>query len=125
MTLRPADDDAQLLIGFSGHGRVDGTDRAAVEAAIEAFAPGAEVVAHGGARLERRPVRPGHVAARCRRAGSTDGTYEALEGTDGPLVFAGGDISPDGGGWIEGAITSGHLAAATAGEQLVGAAAET
>jgi monoamine oxidase len=120
VTLRPAGDDAQLLIGFAGHGRVDGTDRAAVEAAIEAFVADAEVVAHGGHDWSADPFARGTWLA-MPPGWVTDGTYDALEGADGPLVFAGGDISADGGGWIEGAITSGHLAATAAGERLAAA----
>ena len=124
VTLRPAGDEAQLLIGFSGHGRVDGTDRAAVEAAVGAFVADAEVVAHGGHDWSTDPFARGAWLA-MPPGWTTDGTYDALEGADGPLIFAGGDVSADGGGWIEGAITSGHLAATAAGERLATAIAET
>ena len=41
----------------------------------------------------------------------TSGLVFALEEPEGRLAFAGSDISEDGAGWIEGAVSSGHRAA--------------
>lgn len=113
VSLRPVGDDRQLLIGFSGHGRVDATDPIAVTAAVRAFVPDAEVVAHGGHDWSADPYARGTWCA-LPPGWMTDGTFDALEQPEGRLLFAGGDISADGAGWIEGAIASGHLAATTA-----------
>jgi monoamine oxidase len=42
----------------------------------------------------------------------SDGTFDALEASEGRLAFAGSDIASEGAGWIEGAIASGIAAAA-------------
>lgn len=112
VAMRPVGDDAQLLVGFSGQGRVDGTDRAGVEAAVRAFVPDAEIVAHGGHDWSADPFARGAWCA-LPPGWLTDGTFDALELPDGRLAFAGGDIAPDGAGWIAGAIASGARAAQT------------
>ena len=48
----------------------------------------------------------------------TDGTFTSLERPEGRFAFAGGDIAPDGTGWIEGAVASGGRAAATVAAML-------
>jgi monoamine oxidase len=107
---RPVGDDAQLVVGFAGRGRVDGDDPEAVRAAIRCYAPEATVIAHGWhdwtsdayARGTWCALPPGWL---------TDGTFAALESPEGRLAFAGGDLAPDGAGWIEGALASGGRAA--------------
>ena len=113
VSLRAVGDDSQLLIGFAGRGRVDGTDPIAVASAVRAFVPEAEVVAHGGHDWSADPFARGTWCA-LPPGWMTDGTFDALEAAEGRLLFAGGDISADGAGWIEGALASGHLAATTA-----------
>ncbi|MGZ9276949.1 MAG: flavin monoamine oxidase family protein [Candidatus Limnocylindrales bacterium] len=113
VTMHPAADDARLVIGFSGRDRIDGSDLSLVAAAIRAFAPKVEVLASGGHDWTADPFARGAWLAMPPRW-VTDGTFDALEGADGRLVFAGSDVSADGGGWIEGALASGQAAALTA-----------
>jgi monoamine oxidase len=122
VAMRSVGDDAQLLAGFSGHGRVDGNDRTTVEAALRAYVPEADVVAHGSHDWSADPFARGTWCA-LPPGWLTDGTFEALEAPEGRLVFAGGDIAPDGAGWIEGAISSGTRAARTVSALLAAAAA--
>ncbi len=117
VSMRSVGDDAQLVVGFDGLGVVDTTARAAAEGAVRAFAPGAEIVAWGGHDWIADPFSRGTWLA-VPPAWLTDGTFDALEGPDGRLVFAGSDVSYDGGGWIEGALASGHAAATSATELL-------
>ena len=106
-------DDARLIVGFSRDGVLDPTDAEAVGAAIRAFLPESEVVVSHGHDWKADPFARGTWAA-LPPGWLTDGTFDALEGAEaGRLCFAGGDIAPDGFGWIEGALASGHRAAAT------------
>lgn len=113
VSMRAVAPDTQLVIGFSGHGRVDGSDRAAAETAIRAYLPDAEILAHGGHDWNADPFAQGTWLA-MPPGWMTDGTFEALERPEGRLIFAGSDVTMDGGGWIEGALASGAHAAQTA-----------
>ncbi len=117
VSMRSVGDDAQLVVGFDGLGAVDPSDRIAAEDAVRAFVPGAEILAWGGHDWIADPFSRGTWLA-MPPAWLTDGTFDALEGPDGRLVFAGSDVSPEGAGWIEGALASGHVAAAGAAELL-------
>jgi monoamine oxidase len=117
VVMRPLAGGAQLVVGFSGHGRVDGNDRGAVEAAVRAYAPEAEVVAHGGHDWSADPFARGAWCA-LPPGWLTNGTFDALERPEGRVAFAGGDLAPDGAGWIEGAVASGARAAMTVGSLL-------
>ncbi len=102
--------DGQLVVGFSGESTFDPADTALVLEAIREFAPDAQVVASGGHDWNADPFARGAWFA--PPAGATaDGTLAELERPCGRLAFATSDVSPDGAGWIEGAITSGHAAA--------------
>jgi monoamine oxidase len=113
VSMQPTGDDARLLIGFSGRDRIDGSDPSIVAAAIRAFAPGVEILASSGHDWTADPFSRGAWLA-MPPGWLTDGTFDALEGSDGRLVFASSDVSADGGGWIEGALASGQVAATTA-----------
>ncbi len=117
VSMRDVADGARLVVGFGGRDRIDATDRTAVEAAIRAFAPPAQIEAFGGHDWIVDPFSRGTWFA-TPPGWITDGTFDALAGPDGRLVFAGSDVSPAGAGWIEGALASGHDAAATAAEML-------
>jgi monoamine oxidase len=117
VSMRPVGDDAQLVVGFDGLGAVDPSDRGAAEDAVRAFVPGAEILAWGGHDWIADPYSRGTWLA-MPPDWLTDGTFDDLEGPDGRLVFAGSDVSHDGGGWIEGALASGHAAATSATELL-------
>ena len=116
-TVRPVGDDAQLVVGFAGAGRVDGNDRVAVEAAVRAFAPDAEVIAHGMHDWSADPYARGTWCT-LPPGWTTDGTFETLELPEDRLVFAGGDIAADGAGLMAGAMSSGERAAAAAAARL-------
>ena len=115
--IRSIGDDAQLVVGFAGAGRVDGNDRAIVEEAVRAFVPGAEIVAHGMHDWSADPYARGTWCA-LPPGWLTDGTFAALELPEDRLVFAGGDIAPDGFGLMAGAMSSGVRAAGTATARL-------
>jgi monoamine oxidase len=117
VSIRSVDDDAQLVVGFSGHGRVDAGDPVAVSEAVRAFAPEAEIVAHGGHDWNADPYARGTWCA-LPPGWLTDGTFDALEQPEGRLLFASGDISPVAASWIEGALASGRNAARLATEIL-------
>ena len=117
LALDPVGADAQLVVGFSGQGRVDGNDAAAVRSALQAFLPAVEVVAHGSHDWSADPFALGTWAA-LPPGWSTDGTFEALEQPEGRLAFAGGDVAALGVGWIEGAVASGGQAASTVSAML-------
>lgn len=110
VAMRPVGPDTSLLAGFDGFGRLHGDDPAAVGAAIRAYAPDAEILAHGWHDWSADPFSRGTWCA-LPPAWLTDGTFMALEVPEGRLAFAGGDLAPDGAGWIEGALASGGRAA--------------
>jgi monoamine oxidase len=117
VSMRSVGDDAQLVVGFDGRDAVDASDRAAVEGAVHAFVPDAAVQAFGGHDWSADPFARGTWLA-VPPSWITDGTFDALEGADDRLVFAGSDVSREGGGWIEGALASGHVAARTTADLL-------
>ena len=111
-------DDGRLIVGFSRSGALDATDAEAVGTAIRAFLPESEVVVSHGHDWMSDPFARGTWCA-LPPGWLTDGTFDALERAEGGrLCFAGGDIAPDGAGWIEGALASGHRAAATLDRML-------
>jgi len=111
-------DDGRLTVGFARGGVLDPTDAEAVRAAIRAFLPESEVVVSHGHDWAADPFARGTWGA-LPPGWLTDGTFDALERAEGGrLCFAGGDIAPDGAGWIEGALASGHRAAATLDRML-------
>ena len=117
--VRPVGDDAQLVIGFAGAGRVDGGDRVAVEAAVRAFAPDAEIVAHGMHDWSADPYARGTWCT-LPPGWLTDGTFATLELPEDRLLFAGGDVASDGAGLMAGAMSSGERAATAATARLGG-----
>ena len=109
----------RLLVGFAGADPIDPTDGAAVAAAIRAYAPEAEIVAHGGHDWNADRFSKGTWFA--PPVGWHDITRgEDLETPVGRLAFAGGDLPEVGGGWIEGAIASGARSAQRTGAMLEG-----
>jgi monoamine oxidase len=118
---RPVAPAGQLLVGFAGRDRVDASDPTAVTEAVRAFAPGAEVVAHGGHDWTADPFARGTWLG-LPPGWLTDGTFAALERPEGRLAFASGDIASTGAGWIEGALASGRHAADTVLRMAVEAA---
>lgn len=101
--------EGTLVMGFSGAGPIDPRDPSVVQDALRRFVPDASVVACDGHDWVGDPfakgtwlaLPPGWIA-----------TYDELRRPQGRLAFAGSDIAGHGGGWIEGAVASGHDAAA-------------
>jgi len=118
VAVRPIGPDARLVVGFGSAGPVDGNDRSAVEAAVRAFAPDAEVIAHGMHDWSADPFAGGAWCA-IPPGWLTDGTFAALERPEGRLAFAGGDIAADAVGTMAGALASGARAAVTAQARLL------
>jgi len=116
-TVRPVGDEAQLVVGFDGLGRLDGDDPVAVARAIRTLAPDATILAHGSHDWNADPFARGTWVT-IPPGWLSDGTFAALERPEGRLVFAGGDIAPDGAGLMAGAMSSGERAAATVAARL-------
>jgi monoamine oxidase len=101
------DGDAQHVVAFAIEGAVDATDPRALEAALRAYAPEAEV-------LEAR--HHDWVADPWARGGwvnppvgwETAGIIERVAAPHGRVLVAGSDVSPEFGGWLAGAIASGR-----------------
>lgn len=102
--------DGRLFMGFSVEDRVDLGDTNEVECAVRAHLPGAEIVVTAGHDWVSDPFSKGTWLS-IPPGWLTDGTFEALAEPEGRVAFAGSDVAVEGGGWIEGAIASGHDAA--------------
>ena len=106
-----------LVAGFDGLGRLaDPNDPVEIEAALRVFSPEVRVLAvesHDwiGDRFSRGTWLTW-------RPGWASGITEVLDKPFGRLAFAGSDLAMDGGGYIEGAITSGRDAAVVASSLL-------
>jgi monoamine oxidase len=100
----------RLVTGFSGTRAIRADDRARVEQAIRTYFPGARVQAADGHDWVADPYSKGTWFA------PKPGWYLENAGSrrrpEGRVAFAGSDIATEGAGWIEGAIRSGHEAAA-------------
>jgi monoamine oxidase len=103
--------DGQLFMGFSVQPRVDLTDHDAVAKAVNAHLPEATVVATDGHDWVSDPYSKGTWLA-TPPGWFSDGTFDALMTPEGRVAFAGSDITPEGTGWIEGAVASGSAAGA-------------
>ena len=95
---------------------IDGADRVAVQRAVGAHLPDAEVVACTTHDWTRDPYARGGWAA--YRPGQITRYGAALRRREGRLVFAGGDIAVRWPGNIEGAVESGFRAASEVAELL-------
>jgi monoamine oxidase len=100
----------RLVAGFSGTRAIKADDRGAVERAMQAFIPGARVLAVDGhdwitdtySKSTWFAAKPGWFAD----------PPSARASIEGRVAFAGSDIAAEGAGWIEGAVRSGSAAAA-------------
>jgi monoamine oxidase len=108
-TERVLPDGRSLLVGFGADPRLDPTDLDAVDAAVRALLPDATVVATDGHDWNRDPLAMGTWFSPAPGQASP-----ALGQAQGRLLFAGGDLSPDQAGTIDGAIVTGRAAAARA-----------
>jgi monoamine oxidase len=116
--MEPAVGDAQLVVAFAVQGAVDPDDRAALEAALRAYAPEAEVLAVHSHDWNTDPwARGGWMNAPV--GWGEAGILERLAAPHGRVLVAGSDVAADFGGWIAGAIASGRAQAAVASERVV------
>jgi monoamine oxidase len=107
----------RLVTGFSGTRTIKAEDREAVERAMQAFMPGARVLAADGhdwvtdtySKSTWFAAKPGWFAD----------PPSARASIEGRVAFAGSDIAAEGAGWIEGAVRSGSAAAADVLRQLL------
>ena len=107
----------RLVTGFSGTRAIKADDRVAVERAMQAFIPGARVLAADGhdwvtdtySKSTWFAAKPGWFAD----------PPSARASIEGRVAFAGSDIAAEGAGWIEGAVRSGSAAAADVLRQLL------
>jgi hypothetical protein len=108
-TERLLPDGRALLVGFGADPRLDPTDLEAVAAAVGRLLPDATVLGADGHDWNRDPYAMGTWFSPA--PGQSSG---ALGAAEGPLLFAGGDLSADQAGTIDGAIVTGREAAARA-----------
>jgi monoamine oxidase len=105
--------EAQLVVAFALEGAVDPLDRVALEAALRVYAPDARLLAVDYHDWVADPWSRG--AWMSGPAGWVSrGVYPLLAEPHGRVLMAGSDVAPLHGGWIAGAVTSGHAVAADA-----------
>lgn len=112
--------DAQLVVAFALEGAVDAGDRVAVERALRAYAPAAEVLAVDHHDWVADPYARGGWFV---PPTGWLGVRTRLGAPHGRALMAGSDVAPEHGGWIAGAIASGRAVAADLAARL-GAGAE-
>ena len=100
----------RLVIGFSGTRTLHPDDRDAVERAIRTFLPEANVTAVGSHDWVTDPYSKSTWFA--PRPGWYDDPPRSRTAPMGRVAFAGSDVAGVGAGWIEGAVRTGHEAAA-------------
>jgi monoamine oxidase len=106
----------RLVVGFSGVGGIEPNDPSAVEKALREYLPDAEVLASGGHDWISDPFSRGTWLT--PPPGWEMRSERERIAPERRLAFAGSDIAPLGAGWIEGAVVTGHSAAADALEIL-------
>jgi monoamine oxidase len=110
-------DRDQLLVGFGpATDWFDPTDGRAVQAALRAFYPDAELVAFDSHDWNADPFSRGTWAT--APVGDVDALNHARFAPAGRVGFASSDFAPDAAGWIEGALAAGHSAATAVAQTL-------
>ncbi len=100
----------RLVTGFSGTRTIKAEDRDAVERAMQAYMPGARVLAADGHDWVTDTYSKSTWFA--AKPGWYTDPPSARASIEGRVAFAGSDIAAEGAGWIEGAVRSGSAAAA-------------
>ena len=109
--------DAQLVVAFAVEGAVDATDPDALQDALRAYAPEAEVLEAFTHDWNADPwARGGWMNAPV--GWESHGIRERVAAPHGRVLMAGSDVSPEFGGWMAGAIASGRAQAQAALERL-------
>lgn len=98
-------DDGTLLVCFSPPGKLDQNDEEAVQAALRALLPGAEVVATLGYQWNDDPFSKGTWC--WYRPGQLSNAFTELRRREGNVFFASSDSANGWRGFIDGAIQSG------------------
>jgi monoamine oxidase len=111
------DGEAQLAVGFALEGALDVSNLAAVERALQAYAPEARVLATTWHDWAHDPwSRGGWMTEPPRWA--TSGVLDLLARPHGRVLMAGSDVASEYPGWMAGAIASGRAAAVEIGHRL-------
>jgi monoamine oxidase len=111
--------EGDLILGFSTVDRkLDVHDRVQIENALRPFAPEIEVMKVDGHDWVSDPYSKGSWCA--PRPHTLSHHASALDRTEGRLVFAGSDVAHELRGWMEGALSTGALAASRAAALLDG-----
>lgn len=111
--LKPVGTDGTLVAAFNGMGDYgDPTDPERLQSALRAFAPETTVAVAESHDWNADPYSKGAWLA--WPPGWASDVAPRLADPEGRLAFAGSDIALEGGGYIEGAIASGHEAATQA-----------
>ena len=105
--------DAQLVVGFAIEGALDARDPAAVEAALRAYAPDAEIQAVDHRDWVADPFSLGGWGVN-RPGWASRGIVDDLARPHGRVLLAGSDLASTSPGWYSGAICSGREVARTA-----------
>ena len=100
----------RLVTGFSGTRAIRADDRDGVERGIRDYFPDAKVRVADGHDWVADPYSKGTWFA--PKPGWYAGDASSRRSPEGRIAFAGSDIAAEGAGWIEGAIRTGHDAAA-------------
>ena len=108
---RVLDDGRALLVGFSLYEDLTNLDVAVAQAAVEEFIPEVRVIAVDGEDWYGDPLTRGIVGF--TPAGMGRKFAETLGRPEGPVVFAGAELTPNATfwGWMEGAVDTAHEAA--------------
>lgn len=109
----------RLVTGFSGTRAIRADDRDAVERAVRAFLPEAQVAAADGHDWVTDPYAKSTWF--CPKPGWYDDEPSTRTRIEGRVAFAGSDIAAQGAGWIEGAVRTGRAAADDVLRMLAGA----
>ena len=115
--MEPPVGEAQLVVAFAVRGAVDATDRSALQAALRAYAPEAEVHAFHTHDWNGDPWARGGWGSP-PVGWESAGILERIAAPHGRVLIAGSDVSSEFGGWIAGAIASGRAQAQAALERL-------
>jgi monoamine oxidase len=111
------DGDAQHVVAFAVQGALDAGDRDALQAALRAYAPEAEVLAAHSHDWNADPwSRGGWVNPPV--GWESHGIVERLAAPHGRVLVAGSDVASEFAGWLAGAIASGREQARAALERL-------
>src|SRR5439155_19552523 len=112
-----AAEDAQLVAGFALHGALDARDTGALQDALRAYAPGAEIQATHWHDWNRDTwARGGWLNPPV--GWESAGILERLAAPHGRVLVAGSDVAAHHAGWMAGALASGSEQAKLALDRL-------